>query len=92
MDERERSSEYLDPNYNAYGGRQMYAPAAYSPYGGMQGGLGLPAGPDLLKKGVKKVFGKNVLYLMIVNMPSDEEMAVANQHADAAEKQAQQQM
>lgn len=65
MDERERSSEYLDPNYNAYGGRQMYAPAAYSPYGGMQGGLGLPAGPDLLKKGVKKVFGKVSRFLMI---------------------------
>lgn len=59
MDERGRS-EYLDPNYNAYGGRQMNSSGPYGPYGGMQrsGLLGLPGGPDLLKKGVKKVFGK----------------------------------
>ncbi|CZR64616.1 uncharacterized protein PAC_14514 [Phialocephala subalpina] len=93
MDERGRP-EYLDPNYNAHGGRQSNSPAPHAPYEGMQGGglLGLPAGPDLLKKGVKKVFGKNVLYLMIVNMPSDEEMAVANQQADAAEEKVRLQM
>jgi hypothetical protein len=30
--------------------------------------------------------------MMVVNMPSDEEMVVANENADAAEKEAQKQM
>lgn len=60
MDGRERS-EYLDPNFNAYSGRQMNAPA---PYGGGLGGLGGFNAPDLLKKGVKKVLGKVSLVLI----------------------------
>jgi hypothetical protein len=43
--------------------------------GGMEGGL--PALNPI--KGVKKLLTKKVLYLMIVNIPSNEELAAANQ-------------
>ncbi|KAF7945120.1 hypothetical protein EAE96_009899 [Botrytis aclada] len=42
------------------------------------GGLGGFGGPDIITKGVKKILGNNVLYLVVVNMPSDEEIATAS--------------
>ncbi|KAK6596585.1 hypothetical protein H4I96_09237 [Botrytis cinerea] len=42
------------------------------------GGLGGFGGPDIITKGVKKILGNNILYLVVVNMPSDEEIATAS--------------
>ncbi|KAM0310988.1 hypothetical protein ACHAO8_007604 [Botrytis cinerea] len=42
------------------------------------GGLGRFGGPDIITKGVKKILGNNILYLVVVNMPSDEEIATAS--------------
>ncbi|KAH6884198.1 hypothetical protein B0T10DRAFT_518246 [Thelonectria olida] len=89
-----------DQIMNARGGGFFSAPMPAAPYGGSSsqnapqdpnspamhsqvGLLGLPSAGAMIKKAVKS----NVLYLMIVNMPSEEELAEAMADIEARRKQ-----
>ncbi|TGO22884.1 hypothetical protein BPAE_0151g00120 [Botrytis paeoniae] len=64
--QREGSGEQQQQENNQRGGNRL---------GGGLGGFG---GPEIITKGVKKILGNNILYLVVVNMPSDEEIATAS--------------
>ncbi|KAF7867504.1 uncharacterized protein EAF02_009695 [Botrytis sinoallii] len=67
--QREGSGEQQQQGSNPRGGNRL---------GGGLGGFGGFGGPDIVTKGVKKILGNNILYLVVVNMPSDEEIATAS--------------
>ncbi|TGO36068.1 hypothetical protein BHYA_0136g00110 [Botrytis hyacinthi] len=66
---REGSGEQQQQGNNPRGGNRLR--------GGLEGFGGFD-GPDIITKGVKKILGNNILYLVVVNMPSDEEIATAS--------------
>lgn len=90
MEQQQYAQQY--PNqmgYNPQYPNQYSNPSAYN-QGSMQGSIGYGGPKQLLSNGVKRILRHHVLYLLIVNMPTEEEMAEATkfmEHVEKAEKQ-----
>ncbi|KAF7917834.1 uncharacterized protein EAE97_011972 [Botrytis byssoidea] len=67
--QREDSGEQQEQRNNPREGNRLK--------GGL-GGFGGLGGPEIITEGVRKILGNNILYLVVVNMPSDEEIATAS--------------
>ncbi|TGO14648.1 hypothetical protein BTUL_0050g00430 [Botrytis tulipae] len=76
---RAQSDGRIGPQHEGSGEQQQQRnnPREGNRLGGL-GGFGGLGGPDVITKGVKKILGNNILYLVAVNMPSDEEIATAS--------------